>query len=110
MLLLHHFSSAFTSYPATTASPEEAGNPDDIFIAVVFGSICPENQNFSFIDLKMLSTAVKAAKFLAEVSYFYDNFSIPEEGSFVEYYWFLDCSCCWFYNYGFKTLQEIISP
>jgi hypothetical protein len=32
------------------------------------------------------------------------------EGSFVGYYWFLDCSCCWFITTGLETLQEIISP
>jgi hypothetical protein len=46
-------------------------------MAVVFPLHLPqENQKFSFIDLKgNVVNSGKAAKFLAEVSYFYDSFS-----------------------------------
>jgi hypothetical protein len=47
----------------------------------------PRKPKFLFIDLKgNVVNSGKAAKFLAEVSYFYDSFSISEEGSFVRYY------------------------
>jgi hypothetical protein len=57
-----------------------------IFIAVVFRLIAPRKPKF-LRDLKVFVNSGKAAKFLAEVSYFYDNFSSPEEGVLSGYYW-----------------------
>jgi hypothetical protein len=81
-----------------------------IFMAVVFRSICPKKtKNLSFIDLKgNVVNSGKAAKFLAEVSYFYDSFSFQRGRSFVRIlFGFLDCSCCWFITCKvLETLQE----
>jgi hypothetical protein len=78
-------------------------------MAVVFPLHLPqENQKFSFIDLKgNVVNSGKAAKFLAEVSYFYDSFShFRERKGFVRTIGFLDCSCCWIPCKVLETLQE----
>jgi hypothetical protein len=53
-------------------------------MAVVFQLHLPqENQNLSFIDLKgNVVNSGKAAKFLAEVSYFYELLPAPERKGF----------------------------
>jgi hypothetical protein len=87
--------------------------PMSIFMAVVFPIHLPqENQNFSLIDLKgNVINSGKAAKFLAEVSYFYDTSPISErKGVCPVLFGFLDCSCCLVPCKVLETLQEIISP
>jgi hypothetical protein len=59
------------------------GDPDDIFMAVVFPTpFAPRKPKFLLYRPQNVINSGKAAKFLAEVSYFYDSFSSPERREF----------------------------